>query len=87
VTLPKPNVPYLTFDQIRDRVEDFRQRFPARKDQVPVKPELLAELCGLTIILVDGLIHDNGLDAVYVHRKDEIWIDMRPHVMRGSGRD
>jgi len=75
VSKPKIKVPYLSLEVIQQRAEEFRSKFSKDLTAIPVNPELMAELAGLTIIPIENLINDTGIDAVYIHTKNEILVD------------
>ena len=71
----KIDVPFLSFEGVQQRAEEFRTKFSTHGDSIPVNPELMAELAGLEIIPVENLINDTGIDAVYMHATDKILVD------------
>ena len=71
----KINVPFLDFETIQNRAEEFRNRYSTTGSRAPVDVELLAELAGLNIIPVEQLLDDTGIDAVYMHATSDIFVD------------
>lgn len=69
---PKIKVPFLSFKTIQDKAEEFRSRFSKHGSN---DVELMAETAGLTIIPVEQLADDTGIDAVYMHANDQILVD------------
>lgn len=69
------SVPFLSYAELQKRTEAFRTKFIGN-DNIPVDIELIVEKkVGLVIVPTAGLIKDSGLDALYFHTLDEIWVD------------